>query len=197
MEGMTERVDRVVEQMREALGAIVEQAGQAAALPDRVEGISQRAQIAFDALASCAKQLQDITGRYEAVIVALETASRRLGEANPVGLPERVAQAVAGADAIRRPLGSLEEAVKRAHEAIKELGAQVQTAEGATRERLQTLAEAIGTLHSTVAALAEGAREVGEAHREQSTHALRQTRRTVVITGLFVAAVAVLAAWLL
>lgn len=84
-EGMTERVDRVVEQMHETLGAIVKQADQAAVLPERVEGINQQAQTAFETLASCAKQLAEVTGRYEAVISTLEVASQRLGERTQTG----------------------------------------------------------------------------------------------------------------
>ena len=197
MEGMTERVDSVIGRMYDALGAIVKQASEAAALPERVEGISQQAQTAFGTLASCAQQLQEIAGRYEALIVALETAERRLREANPDGLPERVAQAVAGADAIRLPLASLEEAVKRANEDIKTQGAQIKTGEEATHGRLQTLDDAIAALGKTVEAKAKEAHEANEAQREQSTRALRETRRTVVLTGLFVAAAAVVAAWLL
>ena len=195
--GMTERVDRVVEQMHETLGAIVEQAGQAAVLPERVEGISQQAQTAFDTLASCAKQLAEVTGRYEAVISTLEIASQRLGEANPDGLPERVAQAVADADAIRLPLGTLDELVKRAIDDIKALGSQAEAAAEAVQYRLQALNEAIATLDDTVATKAREIREAIAAQHEQSTHALRETRRTIVVTGLFVAVVAVLAAWLL
>lgn len=197
MEGMTERVDRVIGQMHDALGVIVEQAGQAAVLPERVEGISQQAQTAFDALASCAKQLQEITGRYEAVIAALETASQRLGEANPEGLPERVAQAVAGTDAIRLPLASIDDAVARAIDDIKALGTQAQAAEAAMRDRMQTLDDAIATLDNSVAAGAKELLEVIEAQSEQLTHALRTTLRTIVMTGLFVAAVVVATAWLL
>ena len=194
MEGMTERVDRVIGEMHDALAVIAEQAGQAAALPERVEGISQHARNAFDTLGSCAEQLQEITGRYEAVIGALDTASQRLGEANPVGLPERVAQAVASADAIRLPLASIEEALERANEGIKTLRAQVQTAEDATRDRLQTLDDAIAALDDTVAARVKEARAISE---EQSMRALRETRRTIVVTGLLVAAAALSAAWLL
>ena len=196
-EGMTERVDRVVEQMHETLGAIVKQADQAAVLPERVEGISQQAQTAFDTLASCAKQLAEVTGRYEAVISTLEIASQRLGEANPDGLPERVAQAVAGTDAIRDPLASLDEAVKQAIDDIKALGKQAQAAEGTTRGRLQTLDDAIVALNDTVQARAKEAREASEAQCDHSTLAMRDMRRTIIGTGLFVAAVAVLAAWLL
>ena len=194
---MTKKVDRVIGQMHDALGVIVEQADQAAALPERVEGLSQQAQTAFGTLGSCAKQLQEITGRYEALIVALETAERRLREANPDGLPERVAQAVAGADAIRLPLASLEKAIERANEDIKTLGAQIKTGEEATHGRLRTLDDAIVALDKTVEAKAKEAHEASEAQREQSTRALRETRRTIAIAALFVAAVAIVAAWLL
>ena len=176
MEGMTERVDEVVGRMHDTLGAIVKQASEAAALPERVEGITQQAQTAFGTLASCAKQLQEIAARYEALILALETAERRLREANPDGLPERVAQAVAGADAVRLPLAALDEAIKRANEDIRTLGRESKAADQA---RVQE------------------ARDASEAQHRQLTHVLRKTQRTTVITGLLVAAVAVAAAWLL
>ena len=197
MEGMTEKVDSVIGRMHDTLGAIVKQASQAAALPEHVEGISQQAQTAFATLGSCAKQLQEIAGRYEALILALETAERRLREANPVGLPERVAQAVAGADAIRLPLASLDEAITRANEDIRTLGGESQAADQAIRDRLQTLSDTIAALDKTVETRAKEAREISEAQREQSTRMLRKTQQTIVITGLLVAAVAVAAAWLL
>jgi len=197
MEGMTERVDSVVGRMHDALGAIVEQASQAAALPERVEGISQQAQTAFGTLGSCAKQLQEIAGRYQALILALETAERRLREANPDSLPERVAQAVAGADTIRLPLASLNEAIERANKDIRTLGGESQAADQTTRDRLQALVDTVAALDKTVEARAKEAREGSEAQREQLALVLRKTQRTIFITGLLVAAVAVAAAWLL
>ena len=65
------------------------------------------------------------------------------------------------------------------------------------RDRVQTLDDAIAALDSTVAAEVKGVREVIDAQREQSKEASRETRRTIIVTGLFVALVALAGAWLL
>lgn len=201
MEGMTEKVDDIIKQMHAKLADVVVLADKGSALPDRVAGLAQQAQTTFDILGECAQQLQEAADRYKVVITALETAGRRLEEAHPEELPERVAQAVSDANAKR--LTAIEKEIKQANGSIKTLHEQVQAASDAARNGLQALESGVAAqteeertqhaqVHDLLAKVLDTAKDIHCEVQAVETAASRareaQVQQTKIIVGAIVVA---------